>query len=134
MAERRFRTGIDRNTGRLLRGFDHAVQSVRVILSTRRNTRVMRLDFGSDLRKLRGENLTADNVLRAYAEMVDAVHRQEPNIRIVEVMPWRLDGRAGVIGFMLSVLHYPFGHLGDYTVREAREIGLEAGLFGGSAA
>ena len=133
MAERRLRTGIDRNTGRLLRGFDHAVQSVRVILSTRRNTRVMRLDFGSDLRKLRGENLTADNVLKAYAEIVDAVHSQEPNIRIVEVMPWRLDGRAGVIGFLLSVLHYPFGHLGDYSVSEAQEIGLDARLLGGAS-
>lgn len=133
MAERRLRTGINRETGQLLRGFDHAVQSVRVILTTRRNTRIMRLAFGSDLRKLRGENLTADNVLKAYAEMVDAVHTQEPNIRIVEIMPWRLDGRAGVIGFLLSVAHYPFGHLGDYSIREAREIPLNAGLFGGTA-
>lgn len=133
MAERRLRTGINRETGQLLRGFDHAVQSVRVILSTRRNTRIMRLAFGSDLRKLRGENLTADNVLKAYAEMVGAVHSQEPNIRIMEILPWRLDGRAGVIGFLLSVLHFPFGHLGDYSVRESREITLKAGLFGGTA-
>lgn len=134
MAERRLRTGIDRRTGKVLRGLAHAEQSVRVILSTRRNLRVMRLNFGSDLRKLRGENLTADNVLRAYAEIVDAVHSQEPNIRVVEIMPWRLEGRAGVIGFLLSVLHFPFGHLGDYSVQEAAEIGLDAGLLGGAAA
>jgi len=124
MAERRLRTGVDRRTGKVLRGLAHAEQAVRVILSTRRNTRVMRLAFGSDLRALRGENLTAANVLRAYAEIVEAVHSQEPNIRIVEVQPWRLDGRAGVIGFLLACLHYPFGHLGDYSVAEPASLTL----------
>lgn len=131
MTGRRLRTGIDRTNGHLLRGLGHAEQSVRVILSTRRNARVMRLDFGSDLRALRGENMTADTVLKAYSEIVSAVHSQEPNIRIVEMMPWRLDGRAGVIGFLLSVLHFPFGHLGDYSVVEQASLALDAGLIGG---
>lgn len=118
MALRQFRTGVDRRTGALLRGRAHAEQSVTVILTTRLRSRLMRLDFGSDLAALRGENLTAANVLRAYGEIVTAIHSQEPNVRIAEVAPLHLDGRAGAIGFALRYLHYPFGHLGDYTVVE----------------
>ena len=127
---RRPRTGVDRMTGKLLSGRAHAEQSVRVILSTRPDTRVMRLDFGSDLRALRGENLTAANVLRAYAEMVTAIHSQEPNVRIVEIAPVSLDGRAGAIGFRLAYRHYPFGHLGDYSVVEDASLELPVAVLG----
>lgn len=118
MVERLLRSGVERATGRLLRGRAHAEQSVRVILSTYTGTELMRLDLGSDLRALRGENLTAVAVLRAYAEMVEAIHGQEPNVRIVRVRPDHLDGRAGAIAFRLDYRHYPYGHLGDYAVVE----------------
>jgi phage baseplate assembly protein W len=118
VAERKLRTGFDAETGAVVRGRAHAEQSVRCILATRTDTRVMRLDFGSDLRALRGENLTAVNVLRAYAEIVAAVHSQEPEVRFRSVRPVHLDGRAGAIGFQLSYQYYPFGRLGDYSVWE----------------
>jgi phage baseplate assembly protein W len=118
MAARTQRTGTDRATGRLLRGRAHAEQSVRDILATRRGTRVMRLDYGSDLAALRGENMTKVNVLRAYAEMVEAIHDQEPAVRVAKVALAKLDGRAGIIGFDLYLVFYPYGHLGDYSVAE----------------
>lgn len=119
---RALRSGMDMTSGRILRGRAHAEQSVRVILSTTRNSRLMRLAFGSDLRALRGENLTAVNVLRAYAELISAIHEQEPNVRVRSVQPVQLDGRAGVIGFDLGYAHYPFGHLGDMSVVEALDM------------
>jgi phage baseplate assembly protein W len=118
MAARTTRTGIDPETGRLLRGRAHAESCVRRILATRIGTRVMRLDLGADLAPLRGENLTAANVLRAYAEMVTAVHSQEPAIRFRKIEPELVDGRNGAIAFVLSYVFWPFGHLGDYTVAE----------------
>lgn len=118
MAARTQRTGTDRLTGRLLRGRAHAEQSVRDILATRTGKRVMRLDYGSDLAALRGENLTAENVLRAYAEMVEAIHSQEPAVRVAKIAPVTLDGREGAIGFALYMRFYPYGHLGDYSVVE----------------
>ncbi len=78
----------------------------------------MRLDLGSDLRALRGENLTAVNVLRAYAEMVTTVHEQEPAVRFRTIEPDLVDGRNGAIGFLISYVFYPYGHLGDYSVAE----------------
>lgn len=113
---------MDAKTGRILRGREHAEQSVRCILATRKNSRVMRLDFGSDLRALRGENLTALNILRAYAEMVTAVHSQEPNVRFTSFEPELVDGRGGVVAFRGLYLHYPYGHHGDYSVCENAEI------------
>ncbi|QFR32381.1 integrase [Ancylobacter sp. TS-1] len=129
------RTGMDRATGRLLRGRAHAEQSERDILSTRTFQRVMNLDYGSDLAALRGENLTAVNVLKGYAEIVQAVHRQEPGIRIARMEPTYLDGRAGAVGFDLYQIFYPYGHLGDYSVAEGFTITLPASvLVRGSAA
>ncbi|WP_024277993.1 GPW/gp25 family protein [Xanthobacter sp. 126] len=122
MVVRTQRTGTDRLTGRLLRGRAHAEQSVRDILATRTGTRWMRLDYGSDLAALRGENLTAENVLRAYAEMVEAIHSQEPAVRVAKISPAKLDGRAGVIGFDLYLRFYPYGHLGDYSVVEDMDL------------
>lgn len=122
MAERTIRTGICRRTGRVLQGRDHAEQSVRVILATRTNSRIMRLAFGSDLDALRGENLTDVNVLRAYAEMVTAVHTWEPAVRIARLAPVYLDGRAGAVGFGLYTIFYPYGHLGDLSVVEDLDI------------
>lgn len=118
MAERTTRTGVDARTGRILRGREHAEHCVRRILATRLDTRVMRLDLGADLAPLRGENLTAINVLRAYAAMVMAVHSQEPGVRIKRVEPHLLDGRNGAVAFIFSYLFYPYGHLSDYSVSE----------------
>ena len=122
MAERVIRTGVDMITGRILRGRAHAEQSVLVILSIHIDTLVMLLDFGSDLRALRGENMTAVNVLKAYAEIVRAIHAWEPNVRIRKIEPMFLQGRAGAIGFALAYLHYPYGHLGDYSVVETADM------------
>lgn len=125
MAARTTRTGTDRATGRILRGRDHAEQSVRDILATRRGTCWMRLDYGSDLSALRGENLTVVNVMRAYAEVVEAIHSQEPAVRIKKIAPATLEGadmRQGIIGFWLYMVFYPYGHLGDYSDVEDLDI------------
>lgn len=118
MAARTTRTGIDAETGSVLRGRAHAEHCVGRILATRKGRRVMRLDLGSDLRALRGENLTAVNVLRAYSEVVTAVHEQEPAVRFRKIEPELVDGRGGAIAFILSYVFYPYGHLGDYSVVE----------------
>lgn len=129
------RTGMDRATGRLLRGHAHAEQSVRDILATRTFQRVMNLDYGSDLAAVRGENLTAATVLKAYAEIVQALHAQEPGVRIARMQPKYLDGRQGAIGFDLHQIFYPYGHLGDYSVAEGFTVTLPASvLVRGSAA
>jgi phage baseplate assembly protein W len=118
MAERTIRTGVDAETGRVLRGRAHAEQCVRRILSTRKGTRVMRLDLGADLKALRGENMTAANILRAFGELVVAVHGQEPAVRFRKIEPHLVDGRGGAVAFILSYVFYPYGHHGDYSVAE----------------
>lgn len=135
MAERTTRTGVDARTGRILRGRAHAEHCVRRILATRLDTRVMRLDLGADLAPLRGENLTAINVLRAYSAMVTAVHSQEPSVRFKQVAPQLVDGRNGAIAFIFSYLFYPYGHLGDYSVAEDADMRVPVtALARGSAA
>ena len=50
------RTGISATTGRVLTGWDHCVQSLAKILTTRFNSRVMRRDFGSRVPDLQDAN------------------------------------------------------------------------------
>ena len=67
------RTGIDRRTGKVLRGFDHCRQSLAVIFTTRYWTRVMRLDFGSllyDLLDRPGNSETMAQVFQAISKAI----------------------------------------------------------------
>lgn len=110
-----FRTGIDRRTGKILTGWEHVRQSLEVIWLTRIDTRVMRLDFGSDLRSWLAEDLTTATALGLYNDLITAAHRWEPEYRIKEIQLVRLT-RQGGLGLRHSGLYYPEGRLGNYTI------------------
>ena len=77
--------GMDATTGTWLDGQEHLMQSIRLILATPINTRVMLPEFGSDVPNLISAPMTAANRLRLYAAATEAITRWEPRITVKKV-------------------------------------------------
>src|SRR3982751_4032251 len=75
-------SGMNRHTGKALEGFDHLRQSVADILSTRKGTRVMRREYGSDLAGLVDRPMNASLITAIYTETAEALYRWEPRLRL----------------------------------------------------
>lgn len=119
------RSGIDRATGKSLIGWDHCVQSIAVILTTRVGSRVMRRAFGSAALDLQDRNATPKRIMQIYAAVAAAIKRWEPGFRLQTIKLTR-GGADGVFAFEIAGVFYPRGHLGDYSVSETRSAVLAA--------
>tara|TARA_R110002020_G_scaffold15555_35_gene55426 strand:- start:7349 stop:7774 length:426 start_codon:yes stop_codon:yes gene_type:complete len=113
----RYRTGVDRRTGRLIRGKAHLVQSLALIWITRTNRLVMLLDFGSNLRSLLSEDIAPALVLEIYDELITCTHRWEPEYRIRNLQLVSLT-RTGGLGLRHDGTYYPEGRFGNYGIAE----------------
>ncbi len=123
--------GIDRNTGRLLEGWPHVVQSILVIITTGCGERMLRRWFGSAVPQLPGENLTTPTVVRFFAALIAALEvrevdtglPREPRFKIIKITPKRVD-RSGELRLEVLGVYLPRGHLGDFTPEDMRTIVL----------
>lgn len=77
--------GIDASTGKSLSGKDHLRQSIRDILMTRRGTRVMRRDYGSNLPNLVDAPMNAETLSDIIAESAIAIAMWETRIDLTQV-------------------------------------------------
>lgn len=107
-------TGLNRETGALLRDFDHVRQSIGVILTTPIGSRVMRREFGSEIFDLIDRPMTARVMLAIYAAAAVAIARWEPRFSVTGLS--LLEASAdGVMGLEVTGTYYPRGHLGDFS-------------------
>jgi uncharacterized protein len=136
------RIGVDRTTGKVLIGWDHVVQSVYVLFSTRYHERVLRRWVGSFIPHMLGESITPRVITRFYWAVASAVDLWEPNYSITRVrilnrdttapenqgLPAGLTSaeeiRKGQVTFRMEGIYKPRGHLGDDTPEQRRSIGL----------
>nr|WP_210289508.1 GPW/gp25 family protein [Chelatococcus caeni] len=116
---------MDAQTGKLLTGWDHCVQSIGKILTTRVGQRVMRRAFGSAALDLQDRNATPMNIMRVYTAIAAALRQWEPGFRLKTIRLTRA-GADGVFAFEISGIFYPNGHLGDYSLSEERDVTLAA--------
>ena len=122
-------TGIDRRTGKVLRGLAHVRQSVEVIFTTRLMSRVMRRTFGSAIPILLGRsNLTAPDLLRFYTAIHLALALWEPRLRSLRAYYPKSQNtpetaRQGRMGLRLTVRYMPNALQGD-TTSDVEEIDL----------
>lgn len=107
-------TGINRRTGKPLTDWQHVVQSIEVILSTRIGTRVMRRDFGSDVPNLIDRPGTQDMVVDVVIAAAEAIDKWEPRFSLKTVTIVGA-GPDGIFTLALSGRYYPRGHVGDFT-------------------
>ncbi len=117
--------GINRDTGRALSGWDHVVQSLQVIFSTRFHERVMRRWFGSLVPHMLGENVIPATLLRFFYSVVVAVELWEPRFRIVQVRVLQA-GRDGGVSLRLDGEYFPNAQVGDYVTNFRRSLVIVA--------
>jgi len=109
-----------------LSDWDHVAQSLTIILTTRKGTRVMRRDFGSDIPNIVDRKMTPRNVLLIYVAAAEAIHRWEPRFRMARGSVTKLEP-TGVTAIEIFGLYFPRGHLGDYSVAEDASLRVVVG-------
>ena len=122
-------TGIDRFTGKPLSDWQHVVQSILVILSTRIGDRVMRRSFGAVVPGLLGQNLTPSTLLRFYTAIAIAIEIWEPRFRVrrFDYPPSENSAdhlRQGRIGIRMVGDYRPRALSGDMTIEAVRTVAL----------
>lgn len=115
--------GLNRETGRILAGWPHVVQSLGVIWTTRLNEREMRAWFGSEVAENLGRPLNLETGLRVRQALTVAAELWEPRFAVkrcafVEITA---SGRAGI---RIDGEYRPRGHLGDPTPEGLRTVFL----------
>ena len=113
-------TGIDRRTGKVLRGLDHVRQSVEVIFATPLMSRVMRRTFGSPVLKLLGQPLEEASLVRFYTAVHIVIALWEPRLSSLRAFYPKAQNtpegwRQGKVGLCLRCKYRPNALQGDTT-------------------
>jgi phage baseplate assembly protein W len=110
-------TGIDRETGKLLAGWPHVMQSLLVIFTTHFGERVLRRWFGSFVPKLLGQNMVPSTVLKFFTAICVAIDLWEPRYKVTSIFPYGSPEqlRTGEIGFSIEGVYRPRALSGDLT-------------------
>lgn len=121
--------GLNRYTGSAIVGWPHVVQCLENLWSTPIGERVIREDFGNPGTRLLGENMTPANILRYWQIIKIVTDRWEPRFSITSITPAKTtpeEMRLGAIGFVVTGIYRPRGHVGDRTPdrRKALQISL----------
>lgn len=94
-------TGMDRSTGRVIRGLAHVRQSVIDILTTATGTRVCNRDYGSDWPNIVDGPGNPETVQRLYAATALAVTRFYPQLTLTRIV---IDPEASASGSITVTL------------------------------
>lgn len=117
--------GMSRETGRVLTGWDHVLQSIQDIITTRFGERAMREWYGSTVPLILGRNITAATITTFMAAFAASVEQFEPRVKVVRFSTVDL-GRDGRVRMQMEVNYRPRATLGDFTVEGARKVTIAA--------
>jgi phage baseplate assembly protein W len=102
---------LNHDTGGIVEGWPHVMQSIQTILATRLNTRVFLREFGSEAPALVDAPMNDGNVLALYVAVAEALERWEPRFELTDVSVEPLPN--GIIAMSLTGNHRPDAHRGD---------------------
>ena len=134
------RVGMDRQTGRMLVGWPHVVQSIQQLFQTRFHERILRQYVGCFSMHLLGENATDRLITKFYWSIATAIDLWEPCYRVqrVQVVNKATSDRSlalkatgddllkGNVTFAFAGIYMPRGHLGDDTPETRKSMQLIA--------
>ena len=113
--------GLDRHGGRAIPGWDHVVQSIEDIFTTRFSERVAREWYGSQVMTVLGENMNLYTIARFQAFVGAALDQFEPRVKVRAVQVSALT-RLGGMKVEIDLLYRPRAMLGDFAVEGARKV------------
>ena len=115
--------GLNAETGRVLTGWDHVLQSLQDIFTTQFGTRVVREWYGSFVPALLGQNLTTQGVVPWFSAVCSAIEQWEPRYRVsqIQIESATRDGR---LFFFIDGEFMPRAVYGDFTVEGSRRLYL----------
>lgn len=114
--------GVDRLTGKPLSGWDHLAQSLGVLFTTPRLSRVMRRHIGSNVPRLVDAPISPVTLIDVYAAIADAA-RYEPRFKVVRMAVTDAT-TGGRLTIAIEGVYFPRGHLGDFTVQEPKTVSV----------
>jgi phage baseplate assembly protein W len=120
--------GIDRNTGALLVGWPHVVQSIVTIVTTELGERVQRRDFGSNVPGLIDRPQNQETLLEFFIAIAEAIEpRQmansvygEPRFQVEQILV-DVDTPGEMVVSMTGV-YLPDGHKGRITGAQRQQL------------
>jgi len=116
--------GMNQQTGGLLAGWPHVLQSVRIIFTTPFFERLMRPYVGSHVVRLLGENIGERTVLRIRWAIALAIDLFEPRLT-----PYRIDitdfDRTGASSWIMQAIYRPNALSGDMTPSGIRTLAFD---------
>ena len=111
--------GINDSTGKWSDGFEHVIQSLGILFTTRIASRVMRRTFGSVVPALLGRSLTVPTILKFKTAIIVAIEFWEPRFRVDIISTPNADTPEtllkGQVHLTILGRYRPRGHLGDPT-------------------
>ena len=119
--------GIDRHSGGTVTDWEHVLQSLEDIFTTRFGERIMREWYGSNVSNLLGRNITPREVTGYFQELLAPIEQWEPRFRVTQIIALKVT-RDGQFHFYMDGEYRPRATFGDFTVEGARRI------YGSSAA
>lgn len=106
--------GMNRETGRWVRGWDHTSQSIGDIVSTPLLTRVMRRPYGASEDALVDKPVSQQGLTRPVMAVAVPVNRWEPRARLRRVVIDSADV-TGKLALRMTAVYLPRALVGDMT-------------------
>lgn len=113
--------GLDRNTGGMITGWEHVVQSLQDIFTTSFGERIMREWYGSQVPYLLGRLITPREITGYFAELLAPIEQFEPRFRVKQILPLKVS-REGAFHFQMDGAYRPRAMYGDFTIEGAKVV------------
>jgi uncharacterized protein len=113
--------GLDRLTGGIITSWDHVIQSLEDIFTTRFGERIMREWYGSNVPHLLGRNITPREVTGYFSELLAPIEQWEPRFRVTRIIALKVT-RDGQFHFYIDGEYRPRATFGDFTIEGRKRI------------